>query len=53
MSFTYKEKLLFESVYENDQDIHLAATKLSDSTVSVATAKEMLNRLDEKIENFF
>lgn len=53
MSFTYKEKLLFESVYENDQDIHLAATKLSDSTVSVATAKKMLNRLDDKIVNFF
>jgi len=53
MSFTYKEKLLFESVYENDQDIHLAATKLSDSTVSVATAKKMLNKLDDKIVNFF
>lgn len=53
MSFTYKEKLLFESVYENDQDINLAATKLSDSTVSVATAKKMLSRLDEKIEKFF
>jgi len=53
MSFTYKEKLLFESVYENDQDIHLAATKLSDSTVPVATAKKMLKSLDKKIENFF
>lgn len=53
MSFTYKEKLLFESVYENDHDINLAATKLSDSTVSVATAKKMLNRLDKKIEKFF
>lgn len=52
MSFTYKEKLLFESVYENDQDIHLAATKLSNSTVPVATAKKILKSLDKKIEKF-